>query len=332
MRAILCLVWLGSITAAVPLAHAEPAPAPAGKSDDVDRKNLAKEYVKAGIAAQKAGDYDTAVTMFSKAYQLMPHPVLIFNSAQAHRLAGHKDKAVAMYKRYLELSPEGDQAKTARDWIAELDPPPAPLPMVKPVLPVAAPPPAPVAAKPAEPPAVAPAPTDLPASAAPKTVASNEVVDVDVGVAPSEPPADRTWKIAFGAAAGVTAIGAVFTTYELIKLHHNVPQYIAVVPDAKAPTQDDCGKSDEEIVVSTHAKITNYNQFKDLCSANTRAKIGYVITGVGLVGVAVSTYLLFRDRHSREVNAARRHHPRHDLAIAPVITRDSSGASLLFTW
>src|SRR6201994_431726 len=170
MRAILCLVWLGSITAAT-LAHADPPPAPS-KGEDVDKKTVAKEYVKAGIAAQKAGDYDTAITMFSKAYQLAPHPVLIFNTAQAHRLAGHKDRALAMYRNYLELAPDGDQAQTARDFIAELDPP-------KPA-PVAAKP-APVAAKPAPTPVTAPAPApsvpppaaaSLPVSAKPTTVAS----------------------------------------------------------------------------------------------------------------------------------------------------------------
>jgi tetratricopeptide (TPR) repeat protein len=323
MRAILCLVWLGSITAAVPLARAEPTPAPAGKSDDADKKSLAKEYVKAGIAAQKAGDFDTAITMYGKAYQLMPHPVLIFNSAQAHRLAGHKDRAVAMYKRYLEIAPDGDQAQTARDWIAELDPPPAPIPMAKPV-----------AVAPATPMPSPPPPADLPAPAKPTTVAANDAVaPMPSDAAPSDAPADRPWKIALGATIGVAAIGAVYTTYEVIQLHRNVPQYIAQPGQAaEAPTSADCGRSADQILASKHAQITNYQQFKDLCSASSHVKIGYVITGVGLVGAAVSTFMIWRDRHSREVDAARRHHPRHDLAIAPVITRDSSGAMLSLTW
>lgn len=315
MRAILCLVWLGSITAATTLAHADPE---GNKPDEAERKSVAKEYVKAGIAAQKAGDYDTAITMYSKAYQLMPHPVLIFNSAQANRLAGHKDRALAMYKRYLAIAPDGDQAQTAREWIAELEPPPPPPPPV--VKPVPAPPPPPSVTTP--PP---PAPVALPVSATPPPVATTEPVDL------GERPLDRTWKISLGAAIGVTALGAVLTTYEEIQLHHNVPQYVAEVPDAKAPTQNDCGSS-ADAIAARGAKITNYQQFKDLCTAAGRVKIGYVITGVGLVGVAVSTYMLLRDRHSREVDAARRHHPRHDLAIAPMYTKASTGAMLSFTW
>jgi tetratricopeptide (TPR) repeat protein len=91
------------------------------QAQPVDKTQTAKEYVSAGLAAQKAGDYDTALTFYSKAYELVPHPVLLFNMAQANRLAGRSDKAIELYKRYLEADPKGPQVKVASDFVAEHD-------------------------------------------------------------------------------------------------------------------------------------------------------------------------------------------------------------------
>lgn len=113
-------LWLVAILAAasisVPRARAQPAPAV-----DKAKARTAKQYVDAGLAAQDSGDYDTAITMYQKAYDLVPHPVLIFNIAQATRLAGREDAALAHYARYLAADPNGAQAKTARELVAEIN-------------------------------------------------------------------------------------------------------------------------------------------------------------------------------------------------------------------
>ncbi len=116
MRALLRLVLLGSIVTAVAPVRGRAQPAPAV---DPAKAKVAKQYVDAGLAAQNSGDYDTAIVFYSKAYQLVPHPVLLFNMAQAHRLAGRMDKALALYAKYLEEDPNGSQAQTARDIVAE---------------------------------------------------------------------------------------------------------------------------------------------------------------------------------------------------------------------
>ncbi|HEY6179444.1 MAG TPA: tetratricopeptide repeat protein, partial [Kofleriaceae bacterium] len=115
-RVFLRLVLLGAIgTVAAPaIAAAQTAPI-------VDKKQLAKQYVDAGLAAQSAGDYDTAITFYSKAYDLVPHPTLLFNLAQAHRLAGRIDQALALYRRYLSEDPKGPHARTARDLVSEIE-------------------------------------------------------------------------------------------------------------------------------------------------------------------------------------------------------------------
>src|SRR5689334_6764796 len=84
---------VGPATTAMRSAQAQPA--------QPDKKKVAKSYVDAGLAAQDAGDYDTALTFYDKAYALVPHPALLFNKAQVHRLAGRQAQAIELYEQYL---------------------------------------------------------------------------------------------------------------------------------------------------------------------------------------------------------------------------------------
>jgi hypothetical protein len=59
--------------------------------------------------------------MYHKAYQLVPYAALIFDIAEAQRLAGRIDPALSDYKRYLSEAPSGAQSKDAHDRIAELE-------------------------------------------------------------------------------------------------------------------------------------------------------------------------------------------------------------------
>jgi len=101
---------LGSLVAVPAIVYAQPA----------DKTKTAKQYVDAGLAAQDAGDYDTAISLYEKAYALVPHPVLVFNMAQAQRLAKHDDKALELYEKYLAADPNGTQAKKAREIVADM--------------------------------------------------------------------------------------------------------------------------------------------------------------------------------------------------------------------
>jgi tetratricopeptide (TPR) repeat protein len=116
-RVLLRLLLLGAIGAVLAPGRvlAQSAPAP------VDKKPVAKQYVDAGLAAQDSGDYETAITFYLKAYQLVPHPALLFNMAQAHRLAGHIDQALSLYKQYLSEDPSSAQARTARALVSEIE-------------------------------------------------------------------------------------------------------------------------------------------------------------------------------------------------------------------
>lgn len=90
------------------------------QSPTAEQTSAAKKYVGAGISAQDMGDYDTAITFYTKAYDLVPHPALLFNLGQAHRLAGRIDQAADFYRRYLAAEPAGSEAGVARTVLADL--------------------------------------------------------------------------------------------------------------------------------------------------------------------------------------------------------------------
>lgn len=88
---------------------------------DKAKQRTAKSYVEAGREAQNSRDYETAILFYRKAYELIPHPVLLFNMAQVHRLAGRWIEAIALYQRYLQVDPQGAETRVARAMIAELE-------------------------------------------------------------------------------------------------------------------------------------------------------------------------------------------------------------------
>ena len=113
MRVHLCAVLLGGLAATSAPSPAQAQPAGGGAPS-------AKQYVDQGIAAQERGDYDAAIELYTKANALSPHPLLTYNLAQAHRLAGRLDKALELYNKYLVADPDGPQASNARAFVIEL--------------------------------------------------------------------------------------------------------------------------------------------------------------------------------------------------------------------
>jgi tetratricopeptide (TPR) repeat protein len=110
LRLVIVTSLVAVLAPAAALAQSPPTPT-----------QVARQYVAAGQAAQESGDYDTAITFYQKAYQLTKHPVMIFNIAQANRLAGRLDQALSLYQRYLNEDPHGSQVQTARELIAEIE-------------------------------------------------------------------------------------------------------------------------------------------------------------------------------------------------------------------
>ena len=141
-RLILAGVAMALIVAGPAGVKAQPAPgAPGAPAPTAANKAAAKELVNAGIAAKDRGDYEKAIELYQKAYELIPHPVMLFNIAQAHRLAKRLDEAARFYERYLAADPNGTEAADARTFLAEIGsaapPPTAPATEPAPVAPAA---------------------------------------------------------------------------------------------------------------------------------------------------------------------------------------------------
>jgi hypothetical protein len=73
----------------------------------------AKQHFERGTSAYALGDYSEAATEYERAFKLKPDAALLYNAAQAHRLAGHKERALQLYESYLNVF--GAQIKNRED-------------------------------------------------------------------------------------------------------------------------------------------------------------------------------------------------------------------------
>jgi iron complex outermembrane receptor protein len=129
-----------------------------------DARAEARSHFKKGMESIAAGRYDDGISELEKAYEILPHPNVLYNIARAHAEAGNLDKALEYYRRYLETNPadkeetsavvKGIEARLRKQEAdrekAQAEPPvvePAPKAPEKPaeVAPTPAPPPAPPA-------------------------------------------------------------------------------------------------------------------------------------------------------------------------------------------
>ena len=83
--------------------------------------NKARLLADKGRAYHNAGDYNAAVSAFKEAYVLAPSPGLLFNIAQAYRLAGNCDEAAWMYRRFLDTNPIGTHRQLAENHLAAVE-------------------------------------------------------------------------------------------------------------------------------------------------------------------------------------------------------------------
>ncbi|HEX5059048.1 MAG TPA: hypothetical protein VFV99_06795 [Kofleriaceae bacterium] len=108
-------ITLAAVLAAAPIAHADNALRP-------ERiPNKARELAEKGRAYHNSGDYSAAIAAFKEAYVLAPSPGLLFNIAQAYRLAGDCDESAWMYRRFLDTNPVGEHRSLAETHLASVE-------------------------------------------------------------------------------------------------------------------------------------------------------------------------------------------------------------------
>lgn len=162
-----------------------------------------KAEVDRATAAYALGNYPVAAVAWENAFSMKPQAALLYNAAQAHRLAGNKTRALLLYQNLLRFYPgqlpNGSEVerhistlqKAIRAEVKAQDQAPTtPAPVVEP----AAPTPAPTA----QPPAAAPAEQPSPSS----TSTSTSVAPEEPATTPSTPPAAVVARDAQAADAG----------------------------------------------------------------------------------------------------------------------------------
>ena len=70
-----------------------------------DQRTDAKAHFKKGMAAIADGKYEEGISELQRAYEILPHPSVLYNIARAYAESGALEGAVSTYKKYLEGSP-----------------------------------------------------------------------------------------------------------------------------------------------------------------------------------------------------------------------------------
>ena len=103
----------------------------ASAADDAATASLKKHYEQ-GAKYYNIGKYDEAIKEFEAAYEAKSDPLILYNLAQAHRLAGHNTEALRIYKNHLRAMPDSPYLADVQKHIAALEeatknePPPQP--------------------------------------------------------------------------------------------------------------------------------------------------------------------------------------------------------------
>jgi hypothetical protein len=111
MRTALITITLGLANLAVLLANPatlEAAPDPPPSPESSPREQLQKEadrHFKSGVALFKEAKYAEALAEFERAYEIAPHPLVLYNIAGCHRELLHYTQAVTYYRRFLADGP-----------------------------------------------------------------------------------------------------------------------------------------------------------------------------------------------------------------------------------
>ncbi len=68
-------------------------------------KDEARRHFSEGLELIAAGDYDEGIEAFEKAYELVPHPSVLYNIARAYADAGDYENALLYFELYLDTEP-----------------------------------------------------------------------------------------------------------------------------------------------------------------------------------------------------------------------------------
>jgi len=73
-----------------------------GKASE-SKAQAVRDYLDKATAAFALNRYAVAADNYEKAFELKPDPAVLYNAAQAYRLAGNKERALELYQSYLRM-------------------------------------------------------------------------------------------------------------------------------------------------------------------------------------------------------------------------------------
>jgi tetratricopeptide (TPR) repeat protein len=103
----------------------EPTPPPDTGAETIEAE-AAQDYERArllsreGLEAFQLKDFATAILKFEESHRLSKLPLLLYNLAQAHRLAGNCAEARRYYGEFLTTGPEGENRTRAEHQLEKL--------------------------------------------------------------------------------------------------------------------------------------------------------------------------------------------------------------------
>ena len=86
---------------AAPALAAPKKPKPQPQQQTAEQKE-ADRHFKSGVALFGEGKFGEALAEFERAYEIAPHPLVLYNIAGCHRELSHYGEAVKFYKRFLD--------------------------------------------------------------------------------------------------------------------------------------------------------------------------------------------------------------------------------------
>jgi hypothetical protein len=103
------MVWGAWLLLGVTTASAQPSDA------------IARAHFEAGSSDFETGDYAAAVREFERAYELSPHPPLLYNLYAAHERLGHLPEAASYLEKYLRSAEEVENRDALEARLASLE-------------------------------------------------------------------------------------------------------------------------------------------------------------------------------------------------------------------
>jgi tetratricopeptide (TPR) repeat protein len=86
-----------------------------------DKKGEARRLYDEATAAFGVGNYAEAAEKYEGSFKLHPDAALLYNAAQAYRMAGNRPRALQLYRNFLRIYGDNPRAEDARNHVAALE-------------------------------------------------------------------------------------------------------------------------------------------------------------------------------------------------------------------